>query len=77
MTKRLHIVPNKSENVWKIKGEKADRAIKNFPTKQDALKAGTTIAKNQQAELIIHKKNGQIQNSNSFGNDPNPPKDKK
>jgi hypothetical protein len=28
-------------------------------------------------ELVIHKKDGTIADSDSYGNDPNPPKDKK
>ena len=35
------------------------------------------LAKNQKSELTVLGKNGKIQNKNSFGNDPNPPKDKK
>lgn len=34
-------------------------------------------AKQEGAELIPHRKDGKIQNPNSYGNDPNPPKDKK
>ncbi len=46
-------------------------------TKAEALKLGTTIEKNQQSELTILKKDGKIQNKNSFGYDPFPPRDKK
>lgn len=34
-------------------------------------------ARNDGAELIPHKKDGTIQNPNSYGGDPCPPKDKK
>jgi hypothetical protein len=44
-------------------------------TKVDALKIGKKIAKNQQ--LTILGKDGKIQNKNSYGNDPFPPKDNK
>ena len=35
------------------------------------------ICINEHAESVIHGKDGKIQNSNSYGNDPCPPKDKK
>lgn len=76
MAKRYHVVPNK-EVGWQVKGENAEKAIKNADTKKEALEIARQIAINQKAELIIHGLNGQIQNSNSYGNDPNPPKDKK
>jgi len=46
-------------------------------TKADALKIGKEIAKNRQSELNILGKDGKIQNKNSYGNDPFPPKDQK
>ena len=75
MGNRLHIVPNQGE--WQLKGENALKAIKTFTTKEEAVQYGKGTATNQKAELVIHKRNGQIQNSNSYGNDPYPPKDMK
>ena len=37
----------------------------------------TEIAKNQNTELFVHRQDGTIRNRNSYGNDPNPPKDKR
>jgi len=34
-------------------------------------------AKQEKSELIPHKKDLKIQNPNSYGNDPNPPMDRK
>jgi hypothetical protein len=42
-----------------------------------ALERGREQAKRENAELVIHSRNGKIQDSDSFGNDPNPPKDQK
>lgn len=38
--------------------------------------AAKAIAKNQGSEVIIHREDGTIREKNSYGNDPNPPKDK-
>ena len=74
--KTQHVVPGKSSG-WSVKKGGASRASKNVNTKAEAVKIGKQIAKNQKAELVIHKKDGTIQNPNSYGNDPCPPKDRK
>ena len=72
-----HVVHNSEKGGWDIKRNNATRSSGHFNTKEEATKAGRQISKNQNTELIIHKKNGQIQNSDSHGNDPCPPRDKK
>lgn len=73
--KTQHVVPN-SDGGWSVKRGGSTRATRNFDVKKKAESFGRAIAKKQGAELIIHKKDGTIQNSNSFGKDPCPPKDK-
>jgi Uncharacterized protein conserved in bacteria (DUF2188) len=75
--KEVHIVPNIDKGGWDAKRENAERASKHFETKQEALDWGKAQTKNIGAEFIPHKLDGTIQNPNSFGSDPNPPKDKK
>ena len=43
-------------------------------TKAEAIAIGREIARNQRSEMVIHGRNGQIQDKNSYGNDPFPPK---
>ena len=73
--KNQYIVPTKGG--WGIKGEGNSKLTAKTDTKAEAIKIGTNIAKNQQSELTILKKDGKIQNKNSYGNDPFPPRDKK
>ncbi len=73
--KTQHVVPGLSGG-WSVKKGGSIKATKNFDNKKEAEMYGRQVAKNQQAELVIHKKDGTIQNSNSFGKDPNPPKDR-
>lgn len=73
--KSNHVVPSSSG--WSVKKSGADRASKTFDTKDKAVGYGRELSKNEKTELFIHKSNGMIQNRNSYGNDPNPPKDKK
>ena len=73
MTKRnQHIVPH--ENGWAVKGAGADKVSSVHSTQKDAIDAGRSIAKNQESELLIHNRQGQIRARDSYGNDPYPPK---
>jgi hypothetical protein len=75
--KEIHVVPNKDKGGWDAKKNNAERASKHFEKKEDAMQWSKEKAKKDGAELIPHKRDGKIQNPNSYGNDPNPPKDKK
>jgi len=72
--KSHHVVPNK-DGGWDIKKGGGKKSIKNFSNKQEAVDKAREISKNQKSELVIHKKDGKIQNKDSHGNDPCPPKD--
>ena len=74
--KSNHVVPSKSDG-WAVKKSGSMKASRNFDTKDKAVKYAIELSKNEKTELYIHKANGMIQNRNSYGNDPNPPKDKK
>lgn len=73
--KNQYVVP--TESGWGVRSEGSNKLTVKTDTKAEALKIGTNIAKNQQSELTILKKDGKIQNKNSFGNDPFPPRDKR
>jgi Uncharacterized protein conserved in bacteria (DUF2188) len=62
-------------NNWR-KGQKSNsaRASVRETTKQDTLFRAKEIVKNQWLELIVQRKDWTIQERNSYGNDPYPPK---
>lgn len=70
MKKQIHIVSNPDRGGWDAKRPHADRASKHFETKQEALDWSRELAKKEGLEMIPHRKDGQIQNPNSYGNDP-------
>lgn len=72
MSKNQHVVPHDGE--WAVKGEGNSRATAVHTTQKEAIEHAREIAKNQQSELLIHGRNGQIRGRNSYGNDPFPPK---
>jgi len=71
--KSHHVVPN-PDGGWDVKKAGAERASKHSDTKQEAVEKGRQISQNQGTELYIHGKDGKIQQKDSHGNDPFPPK---
>ena len=74
--KEHHIVPNENGG-WDVKRNGADRASVHTDTKQEAIDKGRVISRNQATELVIQNKDGKISNSDSHGNDPCQPRDRK
>ena len=70
MKKQIHIVSNPDRGGWDAKRPNAERASKHFETKKEALDWSRELAKKEGLEMIPHRKDGQIQNPNSYGNDP-------
>ncbi|RVT47674.1 DUF2188 domain-containing protein [Rubrivivax albus] len=75
MTKKdIHVVPHNGG--WATRKEGAERVGRTADTQREAFELARNQAKREQVEVVIHRPNGQIRNSNSYGNDPCPPKDK-
>jgi hypothetical protein len=72
MGKNQHVVPNGEK--WAVKGAGNDKATKIVETQKQAIEIAKEISKNQQSEMFIHGKNGQIRERNTYGNDNFPPK---
>jgi hypothetical protein len=68
-----HVVPNPNGG-WEVKRGGGKRSSGHFETKQEAVDYGRQVSRNQETELRIHNKNGQIAQSDSHGHDPYPPK---
>jgi hypothetical protein len=66
--KNQHIV--KHPEGWAVKGAGNQKATRVTNTQKEAIDIGRTIATNQQSELVIHRKNGQIRAKDSHGHDP-------
>lgn len=75
MRKNIHVVPKDGQ--WAVKKPHSERASFLAPTQKSAIQKAVPMAKRERAELLIHNAKGVIRNSNSYGNDPYPPRDKK
>jgi hypothetical protein len=70
--KNQHVVPH--QKGWAVKGAGNGKATSLHNTQQAAIDSARNIAKNQESELLIHGRNGQIRERDSYGNDDFPPK---
>lgn len=71
----VHTVKNSQGSGWvnKVQG----KVTSHHRTQTTAAVAGRKQAQQNQAEHVIHRPTGQIREKNSYGNDPNPPKDQR
>lgn len=77
MTRKTHhVVPN-PEGGWNVKKGGAERASKTFASKDGAVSYGRKVSRNSRTELVIHRKDGTIERSDSHGHDPLPPRDRR
>lgn len=68
----VHTVPH--GDGWANRREGAKSVSRTFETKAPAEKAGRETARRDKTEHLIHNRDGQISERNSYGNDPNPPR---
>lgn len=71
MGKNIHVVPQGKQ--WAVKPEKS-APTSTHRTQQAAIDKGRSRAKQNQSELLIHNKQGEIRDKNTYGKDPFPPK---
>ena len=70
--KNQHVVPHKDG--WAVKTEGASRPSSVHQKQSDAISQARENAQHHQSELLVHNREGQIRERNSYGNDPHPPK---
>lgn len=70
--KNQHVVPH--PRGWAVRGAGNRRATLVHSTQGQAANEARRIAVNQESEMLVHGRNGQIRERSSYGNDPFPPK---
>lgn len=73
--KDIHLVPHGDE--WATRTEGATRIGSKHPTQADAIEQARDQAIRERVDVVIHRPDGRIRDSDSYGSDPNPPRDKK
>lgn len=71
--KVIYVSP-RDRDQWSVKSEGAQRALRNFENKKDAIDFGRQTAKNADlGQLKIQKRDGTFQAEYTYGKDPFPP----
>lgn len=73
MGKNQHVTPH-SNGGYQVKGARNQKATKLFDRQSDAINFARDVARNQQAELVIHNQQGRIRAKDSYGRDTFPPR---
>ena len=71
--KPVHVVPRGDR--WAVDREGSQRATSLHDTQAEAERAGRPLARADEIEFFLHGRDGQIRERDSYGHDPNPPKD--
>ena len=74
MAKNIHTVYNSDKHRWENKVEGNPDPISRHGTKANAEDRGRSVAKGDKVEHFIHGKDGKIQERNTYGKDPFPPR---
>ncbi len=74
MKKDFHVVPHNGD--WAVRREGAERVSSIHDTQSDAIEQARNWARDQGTEVVIHRPDGRIRDSDSYGPDPFPPRDK-
>lgn len=70
-----HVV--KRPEGWAVRGAGNNRDTAHTKTQLESIAIARGIAQRQKSEVVIHDTRGKIRDKDSYGNDPNPPRDKK
>lgn len=70
--KNQHVVPHSGG--WAVRGAGNSKVSSVHQTQAQAAEAARGTAQRQHSEVLIHGRNGQIRERDSYGNDPYPPK---
>lgn len=74
----VHVVPASTKPGKFVAKEAGNSKPITRPATQAAtIERAIPIAKQNHSEVVIHGRNGKIRDSDSYGNDPNPPRDRK
>lgn len=71
-SKNQHVIPHNGK--WAVKPAGAKSVSSTHRTQEAAIKAARANAMREQSEMLIHGRNGQIRERNTYGKDPYPPR---
>jgi len=69
--KRIHVTPKGDD--WAVQREGGKKASGVHDRKKEAIEQGRNLAKQDKGQLLIHGKDGKIQEERTYRKDPFPP----
>jgi hypothetical protein len=69
----VHVVRDKNNN-WQVK--QGGERISTHQTQGNAVERGKAEARLDGVDLVTHGRDGKIRSKDSYGSDPNPPRDR-
>lgn len=72
---KVQRVTPRPDGKWQHQADGNKKATKVTDTQKEAIDSATSVAKNQGGEVVVQGKDGKIRSKDSYGKDPNPPKD--
>ena len=75
MGRNVHVVKHGSR--WAVKEEGRKAPLSTHKSQELARQNAVPVAKENKSEVVIHGRDGRMRDKDSYGNDPNPPKDEK
>jgi hypothetical protein len=74
----LHVVPSQTQPGKFVVKEAGNPTPVTRPSSQErSVEKAIPMAKQNHSEVVIHRRDGSIRDKDSYGRDPNPPRDKK
>ena len=74
----VHVVPSQTTpGKFVAREASSDRPFTRPASQATTIERAKPVARENQSELVIHGRDGRIRDSDSYGNDPNPPQDRK
>lgn len=70
--KDIHVVPHNGG--WATRREGSERVSSRHDTQREAIEQAREWGRRDQVEVVTHRPDGRIRDSDSYGNDPFPPK---
>ena len=77
MSKKNIHVTHRQNGDWAVIGEGDERASSLHATQSAAIEIARDLAQRNRSELVIHGRQNLIRDTDSFGRDPNPPRDRR
>lgn len=74
----VHVLPSKTQQGKFVAREAgADKPFTRPDTQAKSIDKAIPVAKANKSDVVIHGRDNKIRDEDSYGHDPNPPKDKK